>query len=217
MIKIYSLNDPDTLEIKYIGKTVQKLEKRLSGHITKAKYNRTTHCSCWIYSLLLKNKRPIIQLIEECLEDVWVEREQYWIRYYKELICNHSIGGENGSLGYTCTVEHKNKISKSLIGRKRSIEECIAISNGSKGKILSDTTKEKLRNINIGKIQSLETKLKKSKYPILQINPVNNEVVAEYPTMGIAQQVTGFLKGNISSAINGRLKTYKGFKWKYKK
>ena len=73
MVKIYSLNDPDTLEIKYIGKTVQKLEKRLSGHITKAKYNRTTHCSCWIYKLLLKGKRPKIQLIEECLENIWIE------------------------------------------------------------------------------------------------------------------------------------------------
>lgn len=217
MVKIYSLNDPDTLEIKYVGKTVQKLEKRLSGHITKAKYNRTTHCSCWIYNLLIKNKRPKIQLIEECLENIWIEREQYWIKYYKDIIYNHSVGGESGGLGYTCTVEHKSKISKSLTGRKRSIEECIAISNGSKGKIVSTYTKEKLRNINIGKIQSLETKLKKSKYPILQINPDNNEIIAEYPTMGIAQKITGFSKGNISSAINGRLHTYKGFKWKYKK
>lgn len=217
MTKIYSLNDPDTLEIKYIGKTVQKLSKRLSGHITKAKYNRTTHCSCWIYGLLLKGKFPVIQIIENCLGEDWIEREQYWIRYYKDIIYNHSIGGEKGGLGYICTEEHKKKISVALKGKKRSIQACIAISRGSKGKKLSDETKRKLRDINIGKIQSLETRLKKSKYPVLQIDPISNEVVSEYPTIGIAEELTGFLQGNISSAINGRLKTYKGFKWRYKK
>ena len=216
MTKIYTLKHPDTQEIRYVGKTVQKLEKRLSGHITKAKYNRSTHCSCWIFSLLQVNKIPIIVLIEECGSN-WVEREQYWIKFYENKICNHSIGGEYGSLGYKCSEIHREKISNSLRGRKRTLEERIAISVGKKGMKLSEETKEKLRQINTGKKHSLESRLKKSNYTILQINPETDEIIAEYLTMGIASEETGFLKGNISSAINGRLKTYKGFKWKYKK
>ena len=217
MVKIYTLNDPETLEIKYIGKTIQKLNKRLSGHITKAKYNRSTYCSCWIYSLLLQNKKPIIKLIEIVEDENWIEREQYWISLYKDKICNHSIGGDSGSLGYKQTKEHKDKISKSLKDRKRSNQECISISNGSKGKKLSEITKEKLRKANLGKKQSINTRLKKSKFRVLQIDANTNEIINEFLTLGEAGERTGFLKGNISSAINGRLKTYKGYKWCYKK
>jgi len=96
-------------------------------------------------------------------------------------------------------------------------EECIKISLGNKGKIISKETRQKLRDINTGKKHSLISRIKKSKAPVLQINISTNQIVAEYPTLGIAQEKTGFLKGNISSAINGRLKTYKNFKWKYKK
>lgn len=217
MVKIYSLNDPDTLQIRYIGKTVNSLKKRLSGHITWAKYPRNkTHIANWVRFLLKENKRPIICLIEEVSDDLWIEREQYWIAFYKDIICNHSIGGEPGGVGYICTQIHKDKISSSLLGRKRSKEECENISKGKKGMIVKESTKEKLRQYNLGKKQSLECRIKKSKFPVLQINSKTDEILAEYPTLGFAQEITGFLKGNIVSVISGRLKTYKGFKWRYK-
>lgn len=216
MIKIYTINDPDTLEIKYIGKTIQSLKKRLSGHVTKSKYNRSTHVSCWIYKLLKNNKKPIIKLLEECSSNNWAEREKYWISYYKNIIYNHSIGGESGALGYKCTDKHKNKISSSLKGRKRSLQERENISKGSLGKKLSEETKNKLRNINLGKKYSLESRIKKSKFPILQLD-INNNIINEFPTLGIAEERTGFNKSGMSAACNGKLKTYKGFLWKYKK
>jgi hypothetical protein len=216
MVKIYSIKDPETLEIKYIGKTIQSLSKRLSGHITKSLYNRSTHISCWIYSLLKLGKKPIIELIEECDEKIWIEREVYYISYYKDIIYNHSTGGESGSLGYKCTDLHKEKISKSLTGRKRSLKERESISNGRKGMKLSEETKNKIREINKGKKQSIETRIKKSKNIVLQIDKKTNIVLNEFYSLGFAQECTGFLKGNISSACNGRLKTYKGFIWRFK-
>lgn len=217
MVKIYMLKDPDTLEIRYIGKTKQPLRRRWFGHITHSRLTRTSHVSCWIYSLTQLGKKPLIELIEECEENVWTEREQYWIAFYKEQLTNHSIGGEAGSLGYVCTDEHKKKISNALKGRKRTQEERDNISVGRTGIKLSDITKDKIRNVNLGKKYSLESRIKKSKYPVLQIDKFTKKIINEFPTLGIAQEITGCLKGNIVSACNGRLKTYKGFIWRYKK
>lgn len=212
--KIYVLKCPDTNEIRYVGKTIESLNKRLSGHITKARYNRSTHVSCWIYGLLQENKLPIIKLIELVKDELWEEREQYWIAYFDNL-CNHTIGGECGTLGYIPTQSHKDKLSQSLKGKIRPLEVRLKISNSHKGKILSEITKEKLRQCNLGKKQTIEQRLKTSK-SVLQIDPKNNMIIKEYSSISAAAQDNNCLKGNISSACTGRLKTYKGFVWKHK-
>lgn len=94
---IYSLVDPITNQIRYVGKTVN-LEQRLYNHINHAKtmkYKR--HVYYWINSLLKQGKLPIMNVLEECKTD-WQEREQYWIEQHKENLCNHTLGGE-GRLG----------------------------------------------------------------------------------------------------------------------
>lgn len=94
---IYSLTDPITNQIRYVGKTVN-LEQRLYNHINHAKtmkYKR--HVCYWINSLLKQGKLPIMNVLEECEND-WQEKEQYWIEQYKENLCNHTLGGE-GRLG----------------------------------------------------------------------------------------------------------------------
>ena len=94
---IYSLTDPITNQIRYVGKTVN-LEQRLYNHINHAKtmkYKR--HVCYWVNSLLKQGKLPIMTVLEEC--DInWQEREQYWIKQHKENLCNHTLGGE-GRLG----------------------------------------------------------------------------------------------------------------------
>lgn len=212
MVKIYKLIDPETLEVRYVGKTVQPLKKRLSGHITKSKNSRTAHVNCWIYSLLLKGKKPIIELIEEV--ENWKEREQYWIAYFPNL-CNHSIGGESGTLGYKMTDVHKRKISRRLLGRKRPQHVKDKISRGHRGKIVSEETKEKLRVFNTGRVQSIEVRKRKAKSPILQFD-LDGNYIKEWYSLGQIQEETGFLKGNLSSCCNKRLKTAYGFKWVFK-
>ena len=57
---IYALKDPLTNEIKYIGKTCNKLKKRLYYHLYEIKkYNNKK--TCWIKSLLNKKLIPIIE------------------------------------------------------------------------------------------------------------------------------------------------------------
>lgn len=85
--KIYCLKHPITLEIKYIGVTTVELNMRLSQHIHTGKnpLKRGTIVSKWIYSLLKENLKPIMELIEECDENNWEEREVYWISFYPNL------------------------------------------------------------------------------------------------------------------------------------
>lgn len=39
-VKIYVLKHPDTLEARYVGKTVRSLSRRLGNHIANAKGNK---------------------------------------------------------------------------------------------------------------------------------------------------------------------------------
>lgn len=210
--KIYVLKHPDTKEVRYVGKTIQKLKKRLSGHITKAKYSRSTHVSCWIHNLLQENKKPLIKLLEEV--NNWQEREQYWITKFDNL-CNHSIGGESGTLGYSPTQSHRDKIANKLIGRKRKEEVKKKISESHKGKKLKNSTKEKLKNVNLGKKYSRESRIKRGSKTVQQFD-LNGNLIEEYFSLGNVSELTGFSKGNIGNCCNGIAKTAYGYIWKYK-
>lgn len=96
-VKIYGLYDPtdSTMSIRYVGKTIQTLKKRLQGHIDDSvKNNPSTYKKNWINSLLKKGIRPKIRLIEICTEENWEERERFWISSINNLT-NLTAGGES--------------------------------------------------------------------------------------------------------------------------
>lgn len=90
--KIYKLLHPETMDVKYIGATVNSLGQRLSHHIYTAKSRRGTIVSKWIWSLLQEELRPIIELVEDCNKDDWQDKEKYWISQYDNLY-NQRSGG----------------------------------------------------------------------------------------------------------------------------
>lgn len=98
-VKIYKLIDPRTNEIRYIGKTISLLQRRLRCHIHTAK-NGNNHKDNWIKNILNDNLRPIIELVEMVPEKDWEEREKYWIAYYNSIgvnLTNATDGGSNVS------------------------------------------------------------------------------------------------------------------------
>ena len=70
---IYCIEDIN--DLKYVGKTVQKLDRRWKRHISD-NYNPNAHGT---YSYKLHLEHSIIYPLEECEEDLSKEREQYWI------------------------------------------------------------------------------------------------------------------------------------------
>lgn len=126
---IYGLTDPRTNELRYVGKTVLKPERRLQLHISFAKdESKTSRSYRWFRSLTRENVKPEIFVIQEIppLGD-WTEAEQFWIAYYRFIgcrLCNVTDGGE-GHSGFVPTAdtiakikahrqsdEHRERVSK---------------------------------------------------------------------------------------------------------
>jgi hypothetical protein len=93
---IYTLSDPETKEIRYIGKTVKKLKTRLSDHLYSAKQGNN-HRINWIKSIVNRKLIPEIDIIEVIPWDESQECEIYWIAQFKAWgfrLVNLTIGGE---------------------------------------------------------------------------------------------------------------------------
>ena len=92
---IYCLKDPNTLAIRYIGQTLN-IKSRLSLHIHGSK---TQSKKEWIESLKIENKKPIIEVMEQCDQSISTDRERHHIsRAMQEniILLNHnSPGGGN--------------------------------------------------------------------------------------------------------------------------
>ena len=147
---IYGLIDPKTNQVRYVGKT-NNPEQRLFDHTRHSKKKRT-YKDKWICSLIEIGLKPIIAILEECGDD-WAEREMHHISLYENLT-NLTKGGE-GLCGHIFTDEHKKNISKNH-------KDVFGENNPMFGKTHSDSVKLKLKNINLGKKMSEESKNKMS-------------------------------------------------------
>lgn len=114
---IYALKDPETKEIRYIGKSTTGL-RRPNQHKLKHSLIAQTHKNNWIKTLLEKGLVYEIIVLEENLDSVVLDsKEITWIAHYKALgasLTNGTEGGE-GSLGRTLS-----DASRKVIGEKMS-------------------------------------------------------------------------------------------------
>jgi hypothetical protein len=189
--KIYSLNDPITDEVRYIGKTVSELFKRLSSHYRDKSKSYKTY---WIQSLKEKGLKPVIKLVEICLENNWEEREKYWISFYRQRtnLTNYLDGGQGQQKGYKHSEESKNKISiaSKLNGKCKFF-------NGMK---FSEEINNKRACSN-----------KKSIYQF----SLNGEMIKKWDGIIDASKTLNINKTNISSVLKGKTITAGGFRWSY--
>ncbi len=122
MIKIYCLSDPIIGEIRYIGKTSQTLQQRLSKHLSRFSLVPATHKNNWIKELLFKGLKPTIELLDCVPTDDWEFWEQWYIAYFK----GFGIRLTNGTNGGECGPSNKinDGLSASQRYRNRHIDEC---------------------------------------------------------------------------------------------
>ena len=204
-VYIYSLKDPRDYQIKYIGKTVD-IDRRYKQHIEN-NTNKKSLKSSWILSLLQSGLLPILEIIEQCNDCKWQEREQYWIRYYKELgfdLKNMTLGGESNN-GYVFTPEDRLKQSESQKLRHKTTP----FSMETREK-LSKKAKQTLNGLDNLKLGS-----KKSQIPIIQKSK-DGEIINQWDSLQQASDELSIERSNISHCLRGRIKTSGGFKWEYK-
>lgn len=164
-IYIYSLIDPLTGSIRYIGKTFNT-EGRLSQHIQESikiregnGRRKNNKRYSWILNLLDNNTKPILEIIETCFStESSNEREKYWISIIPNLV-NMTKGGDGGDTNSgkkfgPVSDELKIKISKSTKESMKSDEIRNKCSIG--GKITSQKIKndEEFRNELFKKIRN---------------------------------------------------------------
>lgn len=97
---IYTLSDPETNEIRYVGKT-NNISQRYRAHLNKARKHQT-HKKNWIESLKNKKLKPILKIIDIVPIEDWIFWEKYWISQIKTWgfnLVNHTGGGDGCTFG----------------------------------------------------------------------------------------------------------------------
>jgi len=174
---IYKLVDPVTLECRYIGKSIIPKE-RYTRHLYEAKkLSRKNYLYCWINSLLKKDLKPNIEIID--LVDDWIFWEKFYISYYKKLGCKltNLCDGGQGNPGWKHTEQWKQDQSKRYKGRKPwntnqklSEEHKFNIGLSSLNRVVSINTRAK---ISLGNIIAKRSKSKLTEQDIKDIKSSN--------------------------------------------
>lgn len=230
-VKIYVLKDPRNDKIRYVGKTIRKLDDRLYYHICQ---QGKSHKHNWIKQLLDLKLRPIIELLDEVDANEWEYWEQFWISVFKFAgfdLTNQTDGGE-GTHGLIRTKEHTEKITSSL---KKKVK-CF----NTKGVLLNiyDSIKEASEKTGVqkshistcmnGKLNTCKGLIFRSyndsfyKYSIRnkktkQIIQSDKEgkFIKKWNSIAEAAKALDTKPQNISRVLNGSRKKHRGFQWSY--
>jgi hypothetical protein len=139
---IYGLYDPETDAIRYVGKTNQKLPKRLVAHCQE---KRKCHRTNWIQQLVRRGLRPIIEPIETIFgEWPWQESEKWWIAEFKRLGANLTNNTSGGDGVPNLPAETRARMRLVWLGRKHSIESMEKMRRASTGRFCSQETRQKM-------------------------------------------------------------------------
>lgn len=237
MVLIYTLKDPITYEVKYVGKTAHKIEKRYAQH--KHNWKRTTgklnKLNSWIKSLAKKDLYPIIEIIDEVDDLKWIEAEQGYIKLFKSFGCNlknATIGGE-GACGYKMKESSKIKRKETLKNSKLWAEK-----HKKHSEIMKEKHKNSLHNFGyshlsddkrkkIGARHSITMKLKfknnpellnnlilKVKKPVASLND-DGSINIKFESASEAGRYYNINNTHITRVCKGKSKQTHGISFKY--
>ncbi len=197
IIYIYSLIDPITNDIRYVGKTCN-LEKRLRGHLKKCHILKY-HSATWIKSLVDQGYIPIMKVIEETNLENWEEREKYWIKLYKE---KHNLTNTNEGGGFGGT-------SNGFKGKKHSKESIQKMKDSRTGISINQNDKNGLRK------KKLREYIDKHKKPILQYN-LKGEFIKEWTSSVDAGKELNIGHSNITRCCKLKKGITYNYIWRFK-
>ena len=110
---IYTLKDPISNEIRYVGKS-NNPKQRFKAHLNKCRKHQK-HKSNWIEKLKKLGLKPIFEIINTVPIDEWKFWEKYWISQMKTWgfnLINYTEGGDG------CTFSNQTSFKKGQNGKK---------------------------------------------------------------------------------------------------
>lgn len=120
MVYIYALCEPDTGEVRYIGKAVDP-QQRLAHHLYPSALKPETHKNRWLRQLLAQGLKPTTSILESVTDRPWQEAEREWIARYRESganLTNILDGGIGGLMSTELSDEIRARWSALRRGRK---------------------------------------------------------------------------------------------------
>ena len=154
-VYIYVLCDPETGEVRYLGKT-KTPETRLAQHLSDARHN---HRVAWIQSLARRRLTPALRVWDMVPDHNWQNWERFYIQSLRQTgarLVNGTAGGD----GVVATPEVRAKMSAAKLGRTfcHSTETKLKIGNANRGKTRSLEFRNKISDANRGRIVSRKTR-----------------------------------------------------------
>lgn len=234
---IYTLADPKTKEIRYVGKTTN-LKRRAYQHfnvkISKKLGNK--HLGNWLLFILNSGNLPIMEVLEEC-ESNWVESEQYWIEQFKCWgfhLLNITKGGEG--FGHKHSEETKRKMSLSQKGlqknfTQKTIEERRKFMQSDANPMKNPLFKQKVINARKGNNSWVTETMKEMARKRIQKSVKNNtqsgnksilqydlsgNFIKEWISIKQVKNDLGFCERVLINVCKGRKISACGFVWRYK-
>lgn len=177
---IYGLADPNTEEIRYVGKAVDP-EKRYRSHLST---KPALHRYYWIRSLLRQDQRPVLIHLERVASTAWQAAERKWIKYFREekkwSLTNLTDGGDGLPKGYKMSEEAKRRMSLSHLGKHSTEIAKRKISAALRGRCFSEEAKHKISLALKGKSFSEITRQKMSTFQKKRFaNPENHPMLGK--------------------------------------
>jgi hypothetical protein len=210
MISIYTLVDPRTDLVRYVGQTSNP-KVRYRNHLKGNKY-RSTHTTNWIQGLLDLGLKPKMIEIDICeIKDIDLT-EQNYIKLYKSFGCkltNHSIGGHS-SLGCKHSLESRINRSIKQKGRLSNISPDAMINKKKlHSEYLKNNPNQRIDNIlpkevrHKAAIKGNKIASEKAKIKVLKFDLCGN-LICEYESIKEASILNNINKDTMRNRCNGK-------------
>jgi hypothetical protein len=239
IVYIYALVDPESEEVRYVGKSVNPKE-RLYNHIGKC-YKEQTRKANWIYSLRKNGQKPRMKILKETNQEEFPYWEEYYIKEYLKMGARLTNYDEQG-IG-TCSLSKikapkepfQNKLKKDttvyqfdLSGNlirsylsMRKAERATGLNHGNISRCCSGEKSQAggfvFRTSPNLQIDKLVVKHMQCPKQVVEIDK-NGNVIQEFNSIVQASRSTGIDASNISRMCNGlkKRKKTKGRYFRYK-